>query len=49
VQGYNNLAVDYFSNNDLEKALLTIDSLLVINPDYVNAILQQGINLHKAG
>ena len=43
VQGYNNLAVDYFSNNDFEKALLTIDSLLVINPDYVNAIYNKAL------
>jgi tetratricopeptide (TPR) repeat protein len=43
VQGYNNLAVDYFSKNDFEKALLTIDSLLVINPDYVNAIYNKAL------
>ena len=43
VQGYNNLAVDYFSNNDFEKSLLTIDSLLVINPDYVNAIYNKAL------
>jgi tetratricopeptide (TPR) repeat protein len=43
VQGYNNLAVDYFSANDFEKALLTIDSLLLINPDYVNAIYNKAL------
>lgn len=43
VQGYNNLAIDYFSNNDFEKALLTIDSLLAINPDYVNAIYNKAL------
>lgn len=43
VQGYNNLAVDYFSANELEKALLTIDSLLLINPDYVNAIYNKAL------
>jgi tetratricopeptide (TPR) repeat protein len=43
VQGYNNLAVDYFSGNDFEKALLTIDSLLLINPDYVNAIYNKAL------
>jgi tetratricopeptide (TPR) repeat protein len=43
VQGYNNLAVDYFSKNDYENALLAIDSLLLINPDYVNAIYNKAL------
>lgn len=43
VQGYNNLAVDYFSKNDFQNALLTIDSLLLINPDYVNAIYNKAL------
>jgi len=43
VQGYNNLATDYFSKNDFDKALVTIDSLLLINPDYVNAIYNKAL------
>ena len=38
VQAYNNLATDFFSQNDYENALLTFDSLLLINPGYINAI-----------
>ncbi|MBP8959089.1 MAG: tetratricopeptide repeat protein [Bacteroidales bacterium] len=43
VQAYNMLATDYFNNNDLDNALLTFDSLLAINPDYVNAIYNKSL------
>lgn len=37
VMGYNALASDLFAKNDYENALLAFDSLLAINPDYLNA------------
>lgn len=43
VQGYYNMGADYFSKKDYEKALLTFDSLLVINPDYLNAIYNKAL------
>jgi tetratricopeptide (TPR) repeat protein len=43
VQGYNNLSMDYFSANDFDKAIMTIDSLLAINPDYVNGIYNKAL------
>jgi tetratricopeptide (TPR) repeat protein len=38
VQGYYNLGTEFFAKKDFENALLAFDSLLVINPDYLNAI-----------
>jgi tetratricopeptide (TPR) repeat protein len=38
LQGYNIMATDFFSGNDYDNALLTFDSLLLINPDYLTAI-----------
>jgi tetratricopeptide (TPR) repeat protein len=32
------MGVDYFSKSEFENAIATFDSLLAINPDYVNAI-----------
>jgi tetratricopeptide (TPR) repeat protein len=43
VQGYNILATNYFSQNDLNNALLAFDSLLAINPGYVNAIYNKAL------
>ncbi len=43
VQAYNMLATDYFNKNDLDNAMLTFDSLLAINPDYVNAIYNKAL------
>jgi tetratricopeptide (TPR) repeat protein len=43
VQGFNVQAVDFFSKNDYPNALLTFDSLLVVNPDYINAIYNKAL------
>jgi tetratricopeptide (TPR) repeat protein len=43
VQAYNTLANSYFSKNDYGNALLTFDSLLLINPGYVNAIYNKAL------
>ena len=43
VQAYNMLATDYFNKNDLDNAMLTFDSLLAINPDYINAIYNKAL------
>ena len=43
VQAYNTLANDYFAENDYENALLTFDSLLVINPGYTTAIYNKAL------
>jgi tetratricopeptide (TPR) repeat protein len=43
VQAYNNLATGYFSENDYDNALLTFDTLLTINPDYINAIYNKAL------
>jgi tetratricopeptide (TPR) repeat protein len=43
VQAYNTLAAGYFSKNDLANALVTFDSLLAINPGYVNAIYNKAL------
>jgi len=43
VQAYNSLGTGYFTQNDYENALLTFDSLLVINPDYVNAVYNKAL------
>lgn len=43
VLAYNNLANNYFSQNDYANAILTFDSLLAINPDYTNAIYNKAL------
>jgi tetratricopeptide (TPR) repeat protein len=42
-QGYYNLGAEFFSNKEYEKALLAFDSLLVINPGYLNAIYNKAL------
>jgi len=43
VQAYNSQATDYFSKNEFEKALVTFDSLLAINPNYASAIYNKAL------
>jgi len=43
VQAYNVQGVDYFSKNDYKNAVLTFDSLLAINPEYINAIYNKAL------
>jgi len=43
VQSFNIQGTDYFSKNELPKALVTFDSLLAVNPDYVNAIYNKAL------
>lgn len=43
VQAYNTLATNYFSQNDFNNAILAFDSLLAINPGYVNAIYNKAL------
>jgi tetratricopeptide (TPR) repeat protein len=43
VQAYNIQATGYFSQNDYPNALATFDSLLAINPGYVNAIYNKAL------
>lgn len=43
VQAYNTMATDYFSNNDYGKALLTYDTLLLLNPGYINALYNKSL------
>ncbi len=43
VQGYNNMATEYFSNKDYANAQITFDSLLAINPDYITAIYNKAL------
>src|SRR4030042_828590 len=43
VQAYNNLATDFFSQNDYENDLLTFDSLFLINPGYINEIYNKAL------
>ncbi|MCX6302806.1 MAG: hypothetical protein NTW82_11540 [Bacteroidia bacterium] len=38
IQAYNALANSYFSQNDYANTLLTYDSLLTVNPGYMNAV-----------
>jgi len=42
-QGYNAMGADFFSKNDYENALRAFDSLLVINPDYLNAYYNKAL------
>jgi tetratricopeptide (TPR) repeat protein len=43
VQGYYNLGNEFFTKKDYANALLAFDSLLVINPGYVNAIYNKAL------
>ncbi|HUX57377.1 MAG TPA: hypothetical protein VMV77_10410 [Bacteroidales bacterium] len=43
VQAYNSVASEYFSKNDYANALITFDSLLAINPSYLNAIYNKAM------
>ena len=43
VAAYNSLATQYFSKGELENALMTFDSLLAINPDYLTAIYNKAL------
>lgn len=43
VQGYYNLGTEFYTKKDYENALLTFDSLLVINPAYLNAIYNKAL------
>jgi len=43
VQGYNKMGTEFFSESDYDNALLAFDSLLLINPDYANAIYNKAL------
>jgi tetratricopeptide (TPR) repeat protein len=43
VQGYNKMGTELFTAKDYDNALLAFDSLLVINPDYSNAIYNKAL------
>ncbi|MGC1390522.1 MAG: hypothetical protein WA816_05750 [Bacteroidales bacterium] len=43
VQGYYNLGTEFFTTKDYKNALLAFDSLLVINPAYLNAIFNKAL------
>jgi tetratricopeptide (TPR) repeat protein len=43
VIGYYNLGTEFFSKKDYKNALLAFDSLLVINPAYMNAIYNKAL------
>jgi hypothetical protein len=43
VQGYYNLGTGFFTKKDYENALLAFDSLLAINPGYLNAIYNKAL------
>ena len=43
VQGYYTLGIEFFTKKDYENALLAFDSLLVINPGYLNAIYNKAL------
>ena len=47
VQAFNVQAVGFFSKNDYQNALVTFDSLLAVNPDYVNAIYNKALIYNK--
>lgn len=42
-QGYNAMGADFFSKNDYENAIRAFDSLLVVNPDYLNAYYNKAL------
>ena len=43
VQGYYNMGTDLFIKKDYENALKAFDSLLVVNPGYINAIYNKAL------
>jgi tetratricopeptide (TPR) repeat protein len=43
VQGYYNLGTEFYTKKDYTNALLAFDSLLVINPSYLNAIYNKAL------
>jgi tetratricopeptide (TPR) repeat protein len=43
VQAYNAQATGYFTQNDFSNALVTFDSLLAINPEYINALYNKAL------
>lgn len=43
IRGYNKMASEYFSKNDLNNALAAFDSVLLINPDYTSAIYNKAL------
>jgi tetratricopeptide (TPR) repeat protein len=43
VQGYYNLGTEFFTKKDYGNALLAFDSLLAINPGYINAIYNKAL------
>ena len=43
IQGYYNLGTEFFTTKDYKNALLAFDSLLVINPAYLNAIYNKAL------
>jgi hypothetical protein len=43
VQGYYSLGTEFFTNKDYKNALLAFDSLLAINPAYLNAIYNKAL------
>jgi len=43
IRGYNKMAGEYFSKNDLDNALVAFDSVLMINPDYTSAIYNKAL------
>ena len=49
IKGYNNLANEYFSKDDLKNALASFDSVLAINPEYSSTIYNKSLILMKQG
>ena len=43
LQAYTNLASEYFSKNEYDKAITVYDSVLTINPDYLTAIYNKAL------
>lgn len=43
VQAYNKMGTDFFTRKNYENALLAFDSLLLINPGYINAIYNKAL------
>jgi hypothetical protein len=47
IQAFNVQATGFFSKNDYPNALLTFDSLLAVNPEYINAIYNKALIYNK--
>jgi tetratricopeptide (TPR) repeat protein len=47
IQDYSTLGINYYTANDNEKALSCFDSVLMINPDYLNAIKNKALTYIK--